>query len=350
LFPVRLSVVENGPRSRVPSGLKPAGPERFLFILSRDQESAGPETSVRLPMLTNEEAWKRMPGAPQMAQPLPGWMRLLAGPLPLTTSRMLELDALHRTGNRLDAKLRGLVRWAAADANRCSYAKAVAAADLRRAAATDAELQALADEPSRLSPAERVAVAFARKLMREAHAVTDNEVKQLLQFFGEERVVALVALLAHASFQDRIFLSANVLVEPGEPLPPLTVPFANPEPKLPTDGTVPEQKAAKVVLGAKGVAAGADWLGLQVSLDQQRVRVGRIRVPSREEVLRRIGDDHPALWQADILWSRVCYAFQPELTDAWFACSAAFRQEAGLDRVFEQCIFWVITRSQQCFY
>lgn len=281
---------------------------------------------------------------------MPSWARLLAGPLPLTTSRMLELDALHRTGNRLDPKLRGLVRWAAADANCCGYAKAVAAADLRRAAATESQLPALVGEPSRLSPAERAAVAFASKLMREAHAVTDDEVKQLLQYFGEERVVALVALLAHASFQDRIFLAANVLVEPGEPLPPLTVPFANPEPKPPTYGTAPTAKAEKAVPGAKDAAAGAEWLGLQESLDKQRVRVGRIRVPSREEVLRRIGDDHPALWQAGILWSRVCYGFQLELTDAWFACSAAFRQETGLDRVFEQCIFWVVTRSQQCFY
>jgi hypothetical protein len=73
-------------------------------------------------------------------------------------------------------------------------------------------------------------------------------------------------------------------------------------------------------------------------------------VPSREEVLKRIGENHPAAWQADILWSRVCYGHQPELTDAWFACAAAFRQEAGLDRVFEQCMFWVVTQSLQCFY
>jgi alkylhydroperoxidase family enzyme len=301
-------------------------------------------------MSTNEEAWKRLPGAPPVVQPLPAWARLLAGPLPLTTSRMLELDALHRTGNRLDPKLRGLLRWAAADANCCSYAKAVAAADLRRAAATETELQALAGEGSWLSPAERAAVAFARKLMREAHAVTDNELKQLLQFFGEERVVALVALLAHASFQDRIFLAANVQSEPGEPLPPLTGPFASPEPKPPTHDAAPAAKAKKAVLGATGAVAGTEWLGLQESLDKQRVRVGRIRVPSREEVLRRIGDNHPALWQAGILWSRVCYGFQPELSDAWFACTAAFRQETGLDRVLEQCIFWVVTWSQHCFY
>jgi AhpD family alkylhydroperoxidase len=314
------------------------------------QESAAAKNSERLPMLRNEEAWKRLPGAPETVQPLPAWARMLAGPLPLTTARMLELDALHRTGDRLDPRLRGLVRWAAADANRCDYAKAVAAADLRRAGLSEAELQAVTAKASRLSAAERAAVAFARKMMRQAHAVTDDEVKQLLQFFGEERLVALVALLAHASFQDRIFLAANVQGEAGEPLPPLTVEFAKPKPKAPASGTAPAAKARNGTPAAKGTAAGAEWLGLQQSLDKQRTRVGRIRVPSREEVLKRIGDKHPAGWQAGILWSRVCYGFQPELTDAWFACAAAFRQEARLDRVFEQSVFWVVTQSLQCFY
>jgi hypothetical protein len=65
-------------------------------------------------------------------------------------------------------------------------------------------------------------------------------------------------------------------------------------------------------------------------------------------MLKRLGENHPAAWQAGIHWSRVCYGFQPELTDAWFACVAAFRQEAKMDRVFS--IFWVVTQSLQCFY
>ncbi|HEV3444518.1 MAG TPA: hypothetical protein VG099_07740 [Gemmataceae bacterium] len=261
---------------------------------------------------------------------------------------MLELDALHRTGNRLDPKLRGLVRWAAADADGCDYGKAVAASDLRRAGISEKELQALTSDLSRLPPPERAAVAFARKMMREAHAVTDDEVKELLHFFGEERLVALVALAAHASFQDRIFLATNVQIEPGEPFPPLTVAFARPKP--PDHGTTPTAKKEAVLFSSRNSAPGAEWLELQDSLSKQRQRPGRIRVPSRQEVLKRIGENHPAAWQASILWSRVCYGFQPELTDAWFACAMAFRQEAGLDKVFEQSIFWVVTQSLQCFY
>src|SRR5262249_55064116 len=198
--------------------------------------------------------------------------------------------------------------------NRCEYAKAVAEADLQRAGMSKGEVETLIRRPSQSCPEERAVIAFARKMMREAHAVTDEEVQQLLQFFGEERVVALVALVAHASFQDRLFLAINVQAEPDGPLPPLTVTFARPEPKAPAHGTAPPARAA----ATKGAVPGPEWLGLQERLNAQRARAGRIRVPSREEVLKRIGANHPAVWQTDIRWSRVCYGFQPELTDAWF--------------------------------
>jgi alkylhydroperoxidase family enzyme len=301
----------------------------------------------RMAMLSTEEAWKRLPGAPEKVQPLPAWARMLAGPLPLTTARMLELDARHRTGNRLDPKLRGLVRWAAADADRCNYAKAVVVTDLRRAGLSEDEIKSLTGDPDRLAPPQRAAATFARKMMRQSYAVTDDEVKQLLTYFGEERVVAMVALLAHAAFQDRIFLATNVHVEPDGPLPPLTVTFARPKPNPPASGTGP---APTIEMPAQGAGTDTAWLGLQKNLDKQRARSGRIRVPSREELLKRLGPDHPGAWQADILWSRVCYGYQPELTDAWFSSAAAFRQEAGLARLFEQSLFWVVTRSQQCFY
>lgn len=306
------------------------------------------QSPPRLPVLSSEEAWKRLPGAPAAAQPLPAWARMLAGPLPLTTARMLELDAQHRSGDRLDARLRGLVRWAAADANGCASSKAVAAADLRRAGLGEADLKALAAHPDRLPELDRAAMAFARTMMREAHAVTDDEVKRLLALAGEERVVALVALLAHAAFQDRILLALNAPVEP-QPLPPVTAKFERPPARKPA----PHAEAAPretAVPRPNAASAEAEWLNSRANLEKQRARSGRIRVPSREEVLRRLGEGHPAAWQTGILWSRVCYGFQPELTEAWFDCVAAFRQEAPLDRVFQNALFWVVTQALQCFY
>jgi len=51
-----------------------------------------------------------------------------------------------------------------------------------------------------------------------------------------------------------------------------------------------------------------------------------------------------------IKWSLVCMGYQPELAAAWSACTKAFGEEAKQDRVFEESLFWVVTRSLQCFY
>ena len=51
-----------------------------------------------------------------------------------------------------------------------------------------------------------------------------------------------------------------------------------------------------------------------------------------------------------VVWNRVCYAHQPELSDAWFDCVDAFRQETRQDRLFQQDLFWVVTRATDCFY
>ncbi len=310
----------------------------------------------RLPTLSNDEAWMRLPsaaGATGTPPQLPVWARMLAGPLPLATARMLELDAIHRTGDRLDARLRGQVRLAAADANGCVYAKAVAAADLRGAGCTDADLQRLVSSPDKLPLTDRAAVAFARQLMRDAQAVTDDDVKQLIDLLGEECIVALVTLLAHASFQDRMFLALDLSPERHGILPPLTAKFTLP----PTPPTGPPKPSVTdnpdgggTQSGGIGSQATNRWLDFQERLDKQRTRTGRIRVPSKDEVLKRVGTGHPSQWQSDILWSRVCYGYQPELTDAWFGAVAAYRQESSLDPLFQQSIFWVVTESLQCYY
>lgn len=314
-----------------------------LLLAAPPAGTPGP-APPRLPVLANGEAWKRLPGAAGDPQVLPAWARMLAGPLPLTTARMLELDALHRSGDRLDARLRCLARWAAADANRCEYVKAIATADFRRARNADGDLGQLAGAPDRLPALDRAVVAFARKMMTAAHTVTDAEVRRLIDLAGEERVVALVALLAHASFQDRIFLALRPPADPDGGVPPLAGRFARPAPAAASRKTPPERQP-----GPRGSAT-PEWLALQDKLDRQRGRTGRIRMPTTAEVLARIGEKHPAAWQAGILWSRVCYGYQPELTDAWFDAAGAFRVEAKLDPVFQNSVFWIVTRSLDCFY
>jgi hypothetical protein len=300
----------------------------------------------RLPLLSLAETWRRLPAAPAQETPLPSWARMLAGLFPQTTARLLELDALHRRGDRLDARLRCLARWAAACATGCTYSQARAAADFRRAGGQDADWLQATRHPEHLPLVDRLVMAFARQLMLQPAAVTDEAFQQLLEVLGEERTVALVALLAHAAFQDRLFLALGVSAETEEPLPPIEFSFLWPPPAK----TPPPAAAPVPAAWLASAPISEEWRRLQAALEQQQRRPGRIRVPSRAEVLRRLGPDHPARWQSDILWSRVCYGYQPELTDAWFASVAAFRQEAQIDAVFGNCLFWIATQARQCFY
>lgn len=292
---------------------------------------------MRLPVLSNDDAWQRLPGAPDIAEPLPVWARAWVGVLPVTTARALELDALHRTGDRLDARTRAVVRWAAADANRCEYGRALAAADFGRAGGDAAEL---ADPEPR---ADRLAARFARRMMLDAAAVTDAEVAELVELFGEERVTALVSLVAHASYHDRAFLALNAGLEAGGVPPPVIARFARPKPTPPPPGGPPP--AANTPSPAS-----AAWEDSRRGLGEQLNRPGRIRVPTTEAVHRRMGPDHPLRWMTGIVWSRVTYGYQPELTNAWFDTVSAFRLESGMDLVTQNSVFWVVTEALRCFY
>ncbi len=136
---------------------------------------------------------------------------------------MLELEYVHRTKSPLGPVLRGKLRWVAADANGCDYAKRYAEFDLRRAGLTEKELKVLAGSLDEQQTGERAVLAFARKLTLAAYTVTDEEMAALVELYGAEKVVAIVHTLAFANFQDRILLALGVKVEPEGPLPPLDV-------------------------------------------------------------------------------------------------------------------------------
>jgi alkylhydroperoxidase family enzyme len=297
---------------------------------------------VHLSALDVIQAWDRLPAAAEGAgQPLPVWARTLARGLPRTTAAMLELDYLQRERSPLPPLLRGQLRWAAAHANRCAYGEAYALADLRRAGMDETGIKALTQDQAGLPAKERAALAFARKLTLAASTVSDAEVSQLLELYGDKRVVAMVLLLAYANFQDRLLLALDLAVEEGGPLPPLKVRFTE---KPPTEGreAVPRtQPDPWVEKPRRKQAADPDWPALDYSqlqkgLEKQRARRPRINLPAgRPE---------------QIQWGAVCRTYQPELAAAWSACTHAFDVEADQDPVFQQSVFWVITRSEQCFY
>ena len=48
--------------------------------------------------------------------------------------------------------------------------------------------------------------------------------------------------------------------------------------------------------------------------------------------------------------SGICTNPQQLFAAGWSACTRAFAQESEQDRVFEESLFWVVTRSLKCFY
>jgi alkylhydroperoxidase family enzyme len=307
------------------------------------------------PLSSDEECWRKLPPTEKGGgQALPSWARAMAGAMPRTTAAMLRLDYLHRTRNPLGPLLRGKMRWVAGRANRCEYSMAHADADLRRAGIDEPGLRSLRGDHADLPEPARAALEFAHQMTVDASKVTDADVARLLAWYGEEKVVAMVLLLAHANFQDRLLLALGTSIEPGGPMPPPEIHF---DPKADPPVVPPRKRSeGRPVPEEPTRIDDPFWLSmafddLQGRLTQQRDRPSRIRVPSWEEVLRAMPPEMPRPEKPiRIKWSLVTTGYQPELATAWSACTRAFREESKQDRVFEESLFWIVTRTIHCFY
>ena len=314
------------------------------------REGGGP-----VKILSDEEAWDRLPATHEGRRPtLPNWARATADALPRTTAAMLELDRLHRTRSPLGPALRGKMRWVAADANRCEYARATAEADLRRAGVGDEAVATLKAGPDRWPAADRAALEFAAQMSIDASKVTDGEVEALRVAHGEKKLAAMVLLLASANFQDRLLLGLGTKLEAGGPLPPVEVRFfrVDPFPAVPARAKPEDLRGPAVaerVDDPEWAAIGFD--ALQRSLSTQKANAGRVRVPTHEEVMKTYPADYPKPKSPmRIKWSLVAFGYAPEMAAAWSRCMRAFEAEAKLDEVFGESLFWVVTRSIHCFY
>ena len=312
-------------------------------------ETAGdePPESLRFPVLTNAQAWRRL----QREEPaLPVWARVLAKSLPRTTAEMLKLDYLHRAQSPLDAELRAKLRWVAAETNGCMYSKLYAEADLRRAGLSDSDWKVFTEHPESLPADEQAAVAFARQMTQDASSVTDDDIADLLGRFGPKDVVALVHTMAFANFQDRIFLALGIQKEADGPYPPVDIAFDSNDQrtvKLPKRKPWEKIQNTTAPLGTQRLQwRERSFSNLQESLTQQRSRASRIPLPESSEA----GTQDAEAARSRIVWSAVSSGYQPLLTSAWFRCMRTFQQEAKLDDVFRNSVFWVVTRSNECFY
>jgi alkylhydroperoxidase family enzyme len=357
-MPDRLYLIDKDGRiaykgGRGPFGFNARELEQSILMNLLDQLTSGERTLTGLPLPSNTEAWRRLPPAEIGGNsPLPAWARALAPSLPRTTASMLELEYLLRGQGQLDPELRAKMRWVAAHANQCRYTEAQALADLRRAGVHDFEIEAFQKDDSNLPAGERAALAFARKMTVDASSVTDAEMAQLLGEYGNKQVVAMVLLLAYANFQDRLILSLGVANDKDSARPPEEIRF-NKDTVVPVPPRRPQPPRSAAVAALAG-ARDSDWMSqgfsqLQRVMEDQRARQPRILVPAWEDV-RKYMPPQSANRPVRVRWSLVCMGYQPELATAWFGCLSAFRQEARQDRVFEESLFWVITRTLNCFY
>jgi len=299
----------------------------------------------------DEEAWNLLP---KKNPPLPAWAKVLVTPLPKTTGAMLDLDRIHRAENPLGAVLAAKLRWVAADALGCEYARRAAEADLRRAKLTEAEVDEFVLETRPPTEGEKALFKFARKVTKAAYTLTDAEFAAVLKVYGPELTCAAVHTVAFANFQCRIVMALGVAPESAGGVPPLPIPL---DPVLRAKVVAPPRPDWAGLADAKQprVSVRFHWAedddespDVFAAVDRQKERKSRIPLPGKERFAHL---PPPAKAQAEaIAWMTVSAGYQPKMTDAWFAALRAFQSEARLDRVFSNSLFWVVTRTNECFY
>ncbi|HTI50473.1 MAG TPA: hypothetical protein VL475_05960, partial [Planctomycetaceae bacterium] len=316
-------------------------------------DAAQAESAVPLP--SADECWKRMPAVVSgKTESLPHWARAVSPTLPRTAAAMLRLDFVHRTKSPIDPALRAKMRWAIARANRCAYSEAYALADLQRAGADSAALERLTGDSAVWPDADRDPLEFARLLTVAAPTIPDELFERLRVRFGDRQVAAMVLLAAYGNFQDRIVLGLNLPVEEGGPLPPLDVEFGADAfqlvPLMPAQSRItPAVEEGRTVVPVESQWTDVSFEELQARLDSQRDRKPRLPIPAWEDVSRNLP---PALAARPtrIVWNLVCTGYVPELAIPWSTATRTMWAETKPDRIFEESLFWIQTRSVECNY
>ncbi len=384
-MPARMYVIDTEGKvvyksGRGPFGFKTGEMEQALLMTLMDEHSSGrganekrdsdsasrgkppagsagvlPAGEKAVTMLSSNECWKRMPQAVSGAgQNLPHWACAVASQLPRTAAAMLQLDFAQRTKSPLDPVLRAKMRWVIAHANRCAYSEACAVADLERAGADAAARLLLVGDPAAWPAADREPLEFARLLTVAAPTIPDALFERLRTRYGDKRVASMVLLAAYGNFQDRIVLGLNLPIEDNGPLPPLDITFADDAfqiaPLIPAHTAL----VTSIESGKNVVAEDREWSrlsydDLQSRMELQRDRKPRLPIPDWDNVRKNIP---PAMVSRPtrIVWSLVCLGYVPELAVPWSITTRTMWAESKPDRVFEESLFWIQTRSIECNY
>ncbi len=294
---------------------------------------------------------------PQLESPdipsLPSWVRALGCNLPYTTAAMLEFETILRAEGE-SLPIRALAMLAVSNKHRCEYGIARSKFDLQRSGKAADWISSLDGKRlDLLSSLEKKIYLFAETLSTAPKEVTQEQVESLAKEVGEDELVAIVLAIGYANMMDRLALALQ--------LPTIRRKRCKKSWKFSsTDPTGADTIAAERpgIPQNSEVAAFHDpmihWRelasdALTSELDKQRESKPRISVPTWEEIQTRLP---PGLYKDPIRirWSRVVVGHQPSLGPAWIKCLRVFEMEARQDRVFEESVFWVVTRGLRCFY
>lgn len=324
-----------------------------VTIVSAPDEPVSNGPAVRL--LSDADCWSRLPEAAcGSGQPLPTWARAIAVHLPRTAAAMLPLDFAQRTKSPIDPLLRAKMRWVIADANHCEYSKVYALFDMQRAGASDDAVRTLTGNPAAWPDADRKPLEFARLLTVAASTLPDELFQDVQRQFGDRQVASMVLLAAYSSFQDRIVLGLQLPLEDNGPLAPIEVGFVEGalqiEPIIPKQGDPPAWHST----GEAVTADDHNWTAisfdqLQSRLEQQRERTPRLPIPAWDDIRTNL-PPAMAAHPTRIVWNLLTYGYAAELQIPWTIATRTLWSELPGDRVFEESLFWVQTRTIECNY
>jgi hypothetical protein len=137
-------------------------------------------------------------------------------------------------------------------------------------------------------------------------------------------------------------------------LPPVEVKFApgafQAVPVMPPQAEIkPLLESGETVVERDPEWSQLSYEELQSRLERQRGRAPRLPIPTWDEVKRNLPAEL-ANRPTRIVWNLVGTGYVPELAIPWSVTTRTMWAETKPDRIFEESLFWIQTRSIRCNY
>lgn len=209
---MRSLVAPLDPTSSQPACARPAsrGPLESRAEVESALEAARKRTS-RLPLADPAQARAVLPEDWSGAD-VPEWARVL-GNFPKGGKRLADAFARAETKGKLSPLLKAKIAWVGARNDRAWYALGHAKKRLNDLGLSDDQVFAIDQEDSHADPAERAALALARKITLDPALVTDADVEAVRKSFSDSETAEVVYLTTQAAAFDRLTEAAGLRLE-----------------------------------------------------------------------------------------------------------------------------------------